>query len=76
MIRIKVDKQTASIDAGIWRSRDMRFATLCDALGERPDPVSYEPNPDLAAAERVVRALGGAVLNPPKPEPVIEGRVY
>ncbi len=73
--RVQVGEQTATVEAGVWRSRDPRFASLCESVAWT-DSLSYEPDPDRAAAERVAAALNGRVIAYSKPERTVKGRVY
>lgn len=73
---IKVGDLEATVDDGEWRSKNKDFAKTCDGAAWQIFPVEYEPDPDLAAATRAAKALGGTVIKSDTPEATRAGRVY
>lgn len=52
----------ATIDGYKWSSDNKKIAEVLNNLLDPEGPPTYDPNPDLTEARKIVKRLGGKVL--------------
>jgi hypothetical protein len=75
-VKITVYDETAAIDGYVWKCKNKSLEGLLNALLESGGPGGQDPNPDLTAAENVLKRFPGEIIEVSGYDEAVKGRVY
>lgn len=73
--KVRIGANTATVEDYRWTSDSAGLERSLNAMLDPSGPSGADPNPDLTAAQKAVKRLGGGIVEFDETE-YIEGRVY
>jgi len=75
MVEVEVYGERARCQNGVWTAESQALTDLLNAPWNQPDAFRYRLDPDIDAAEHVVKTMGAQVIST-EPPPTEPGVVY